>query len=256
MHLLDPRNGPGHDLSPAPHRRTLVVASSPRTGSTLLCRALWETGQLGAPKEYLNPMQLRDWSARSGSRAHTLLRGPLVPLAGRRPWSDQRLRTRLDLLRRHRTGHNGWFSLKIHHHHYRRFFEAAERDPSAFLGPLTWVHIQRQDRVAQAVSWVRAKQTGRWIAEQRGFGRAHYSHRAISRALHAIDAQEQAWARILEPYSPLHLCYEDVADDLLSAVNAVLAHCEQPPVEAVSIPLRRQADPESEAWARRFRGGR
>lgn len=211
---------------------------------------------MGAPKEYLNPMQLRDWSVRSGSRLHTLLRGPLLPLAGRRPWSDQRLRTRLDLLRRHRTGSNGWFAFKIHHHHYRRFFEAPGRDPRAFLGPLTWVHIQRSDRVAQAVSWVRAKQTGRWVAEQQGFARAHYSHRAIQRALRDIDAQEQAWARILEPHRVLHLRYEDVATNLLGAVNAVLAHCEQPSVERVDVPLQRQADPESEAWVRRFRGGR
>ena len=48
--LLDARNGEPFDLPPSPLRpRTYVVASLPRTGSTLLCNALWDTGRAGAP---------------------------------------------------------------------------------------------------------------------------------------------------------------------------------------------------------------
>src|SRR5688572_4337432 len=100
--LLDPRNGPDWDLPRlAGDARTYVIASIPRSGSTLLGNALWDTHRVGAPKEYLNPMQIRDWEARLAptwiTRArHEVLRGPLVALAGRGPWSRARLDRYLD----------------------------------------------------------------------------------------------------------------------------------------------------------------
>jgi hypothetical protein len=38
------------------NRRTYMVATIPRTGSTYLCHRLWRTGCMGVPLEYLNPV--------------------------------------------------------------------------------------------------------------------------------------------------------------------------------------------------------
>ena len=85
--LLDPRNGPAFDL-PTPHspRRTYVIASTPRTGSTLLARALWDTGLVGAPKEYLNPMQIRDLGGTPGPHVDP------APASPGPAWSHDRAR--------------------------------------------------------------------------------------------------------------------------------------------------------------------
>ena len=111
--LLDPRNGPDHDLCGVPSK-TLLIASAPRTGSTLLCRLLWSTGEVGRPKEYLNPMQVRDWSVRLGGPAvrarHLPLRGPLLGLVGWGPWSPERRRAHLTSVMRRRTAVSGWFN--------------------------------------------------------------------------------------------------------------------------------------------------
>lgn len=257
--LLDPRNDAAYDLPPAQGGRCYLVASTPRTGSTLLCRSLWDTGRVGAPKEYLNPMQVRDWELRAGrlgSRIrHGALWGPLVGLAGRGYWPDSRLRAYLDRVRQRRTGASGWFGLKLHHHHFERWFTRAGRAPSDFLGPITWVHLRRDDRLAQAVSWARALQTGRWASHQRALLPPLYRRALVDRCLAAIDRSELAWARWFDQQgvSPLRLTYEDALDG--SGVRKVLALLGES-AEVPAPSLERQADATSEQWMRRWRAGR
>ena len=113
MALLDPRNGSPFDLSPPKEDpRVWVMASVPRSGSTLLCRLLWDTGGVGAPKEYLNPMQLRDWEVRFGASplvrlGYGLLRGRAVALARGMGWSRERLRAHLRRVRERRSDSSG-----------------------------------------------------------------------------------------------------------------------------------------------------
>lgn len=257
--MLDPRNGPAFDLPPAAATRTWVLASTPRTGSTLLCRMLWDTGRVGAPKEYLNPMQVRDWEVRLGTAAarwrHRALRGPLLALAGCSGWSDARLRAHLDRVRARRTGPTGWFGLKVHHHHFRDAFLAPGRAVEPFLGPVTWVRITREDRLAQAISWARALQTGRWAGHQRAWLPPVYSRRRIAACLARVEAAEQGWdtffaARGIEP---LAVTYETLVADPGRVARRVLAHLGEPAGTALpEPPLARQADHVTAAWRSRF----
>lgn len=242
--MLDPRNGPDWDL-PRFHgaRRRYLVASTPRTGSTLLCRALWDTCRVGAPKEYCNPMQLRDWAVRAGSRSHRLLTGPLVGLAGR-GWSRGRLQRHLDLVEGLRTGPTGWFGMKVHRHHFERWggFEAD-----------VVVRIVRDDRLAQAVSWARARQTNRWADFQTEQVRPRYSRRLIQRCLEAIEADEGAWARQF-PQAEV-LTYEGLVSDLNGTVGRVLTRLGEHSSVPVQATLTVQADALNQEWAERFRTG-
>ena len=105
LDLLDVRNGEAYDCGSGPATRTLVVASTPRCGSTMFCRTLWETGMVGAPKEYFNPTQRRDWMVRSGSSlavrlAYGTIRGPLTAGLGRLPWSTKGSRSTRERFKR------------------------------------------------------------------------------------------------------------------------------------------------------------
>ncbi len=253
---MDPRNGPAFDL-PAPDApaRTYVVATTPRSGSTLLCRALWETGRVGAPKEYLNPTQLRDWRARfaplPGRLAVAGLRGPLVALTPALGFDEAALRAHLDLVRARRTGPTGWFGLKVHHHHKLRW--VGDRPLEALLGPVTWIRLRREDRLGQAISWVRARQTWRWTAERRPWAPARYDEAAITRALASLAAADAAWDADLAASSPLALTYEELVADLDGAVRRVLAFLgEAPPTTPVRPALARQADATTETWRARY----
>ncbi len=241
--LLDPRNGPEWDLAPFDGPRVrYLVASTPRTGSTLLCRALWDTGRVGAPKEYCNPMQLRDWSLRRGSRSARLLRGPLVGLAGR-GWGRGRLDQHLAHVESLRTGPSGHFGMKVHRHHFDRW---------GSLEAQVVVRIVREDRVAQAVSWARARQTNRWADFQSEQLRPRYSRRLIQACLRDIASAEAAWERDF-PQAPV-VTYEQLLEDLSGVTSRVVALLGESWAGQVAPALSRQGDAVNEEWKTRFAG--
>jgi LPS sulfotransferase NodH len=266
--LLDPRNGPDWDLpTPSVPTRTYVIASLPRTGSTLLSHLLWDTGRVGAPKEYLNPMQIRDWESRlaptaAGRLFHSALRGPAVNvLAGRGRWDRPRIERYLRRVRERRTGDSGWFGLKIHWHHFERWFLSRGLDPEELLGPIRWIALTRDDHVAQAVSWARAMQTGRWASWQSDQLPPIYDPRRIAARLDDIEAGEAGWKAWFEArgVQPLSLTFEQVVADKERAVRAALTWLDDPEAERVPIPpppLRRQSDGISAAWSARFKASR
>lgn len=261
--LLDPRNGPAHDL-PAPPSppRTYIIASTPRSGSTLLCRLLWATGRVGAPKEYLNPMQLRDWELRLGEGRRQrwsagFLRGPLVgALMGRTGWPPERIEAHLARVRARRSS-GGWFGLKLHHHHHERWFPDG-RLP-ACLGEVRWIRIRRADRRRQAVSWARAEQTGQWASWQRPLLPPVYSRRHIDARWADLDRAEAGWDATLAGQASLDIRYAALVADPVAEVRRALAWLGVPDAATATVPppdVARQADRTTEAWvARHARAG-
>jgi LPS sulfotransferase NodH len=261
MRLLDPRNGPDFDLHPsADPPRAYVVASTPRSGSTLLCRQLWETHLLGAPKEYCNPMQVRDWEVRLGAPwsrwAHGLLIGRAQALAGR-GWPASRMASHLRRVRERRSS-GGWFGLKLHQHHFARHFGGIENLESV-VGPVRWIRIRRHDRLGQAISWDRALQTNRWIRAQHEHRRPRYRPLAIEGRLRAIARSEQAWDDTLRQCSVVDLSFEELVADPSTVLQRVFRALGVPPPHRFPAPpadLGPMADGTSVSWAARFRARR
>lgn len=257
--LLDPRNDAAHDLAPPrTPPRTYVIASTPRSGSTLLCRLLWASGRAGAPKEYLNPMQLRDWEVRFGERRRDralarALRGPLVGVGmARRGWGPDRIAAHLERVRARRSS-GGWFGLKLHHHHRVRWFADA-RLPT-LLGDVTWIRIQRADRLRQAVSWSRAEQTGQWASWQRPLLPPVYSRRRIEARWKDLDDAERSWDAHLAGETVLDVGYEELAATPQRTMRRVLHWLEVPDAAAITVngpDLHRQADATTEHWVARY----
>lgn len=265
--FLDPRNGPDGDLPMPPGpaaTRTFVIASTPRTGSTLLGHLLRGTGQVGDPREYLNPMQIRDWELRFGPTAARrfglrLLRGPAVGLAIRGPWSRERLEAHLARVRERRTAANGWFGLKLHWHHLQFWFLDRGWSIEEVLAPARWIWIRRDDRVAQAVSWARALQTGRWAAHQRTLMPPFYRRRQIARLLATIEAHEGAWQQFFDAHGiePLCISYEELVATpelpIRRSLDWLGAATDGLQIEALGS--GRQHDATSARWIARFRAG-
>lgn len=256
--LVDPRNGPDFDLPADPGARLYVIASTPRTGSTLLARTLWDTGRVGAPKEYLNPTQVRDWEVRLGNPEsrllHRALRGPAVALAGRGAWSDARLRQHLRRVRERRSS-GGWFGLKLHHHHLEQWFLRPGRDVDAWLPAAIWIRMRREDRLGQALSWVRARQTGAWAAHRRGWSVPVYRRSAIQRTMDEISRHEAAWDAFLAGREVHDVTYEALARRFEPTVQGVLEALGVQDARVPAAPLEPQADALTIAWRRRFLEG-
>ena len=262
LDLLDERNGPRFDCGSGPPSRTLIIASTPRCGSTMFCRTLWETGCVGAPKEYFNPTQRRDWNvrqAKGGGRrvVYAMFRGPATGLLGGMPWSDRGLRAFTHGVQTHRTGSNGWFSTKIHWHHFRRTFVRPGRQPSAVFGPVAWVHMVREDRVAQAVSWARAVQTGRWAARQAEQRTPVYSRRLIGTMLRRIEEAEAGWSgwfasQDIEPVRVRYASYVEAHEaETLRVLNELGVKA---PIDGIpALPTQVQRDEVNVRWCEQYR---
>src|SRR5829696_8149855 len=153
---------------PSPPSSVYLVCATPRSGSTLLCRALGATGVAGRPEEYFEarpdtgrPAAPRDYFRDAEGIDLDDLVGrdqppPEAPdyssLAGVADYSEHIARS----LERGTT-ENGVFAAKIMWGHVACFADLAGGKPpelfeQAFCAPPRYVWVSRRDRVRQAVS--------------------------------------------------------------------------------------------------------
>lgn len=179
-----------------------AILSVPRSGSTLLSRALYETRMAGDPHEYLNPAAIAVHQEASGAASMTV---------------DAYLRE----IEARRTSSNGYFGIKVHYFHLSRLCDTVEkklRVATHFLRQQDRrVLITRRDKIAQAISYYIARQSGRWTSEHERHlqtdadANVSFDPVAIARCLQRIIEDEDGWRRALSsaglPY--LEIFFED-----------------------------------------------
>lgn len=242
-------------------RRTLVICSHPRSGSTLLGEALHFAGGLGCPLEYLH-------------------RGFRPNLAAR--WAAPDLDRYVAAMHRWRTDPSGVFSIKLFWQDVEEI--AHERAPDRFPPPRTaspddndralylayqellaeilpaqtLVLLERRDVVRQAVSGLIAAQTGVWrsipgVAENEAKSTADYDYDRILGLVSFSRDSADHWSRYFEAIgaAPYRLAYEDMVRDYVGTVGALLESLGRP----AAVPpqrMRRQSDQVGEAMVLRF----
>lgn len=220
-----------------PCRTFYIIASSERSGSTYLCLALWRTGALGAPWEYLNHQT------------------EMKAMARRLQTNDV-----AEYLRRVvacRTSANGTFAIKVHYHH---FSHVLGHDPHLLeaLPPPRFVVIERRDRLGQAISLARAMQTEAWSSFARPVRPPVYDAALISRCLHKIALQIAGWTDWFAErgIAPLIVDYDRLVarpEETVGAVRRFLDIAEEGEAPALPIPMvERQADTVSAEWHSRY----
>ncbi len=228
--------------------RSVVICSTPRSGSTLLAESLLSCGTFGTPMEYF------DWE---GSAA--ILRGR---------WLTQDFDAYVSALHAHRTASNGVFSLKIHWNQLVGAAQRASYKPNQaplknLLGRIApnpvLVHITRDDRVAQAISLYRAATTNSWssLSDHADDIEPPYSFAAIDGYVKALSAWEKNWEILLTtahlPYATIR--YEDLVGSEGPVVDEIARFAGIPQLGPASIAprLRRQANEWSKETAARYR---
>jgi trehalose 2-sulfotransferase len=241
----------------------VAIAATPRSGSTLLAEALGATGVLGRPDEYLHLARLvrhweiwgtpqitfRTWS----SRALRAIDGDWDwrRTARVRPASLPRY---LEVLAERRSSDNKVFAIKLMWHHYAERMLDNGHDISFWGAPVTWLRIDRHDRVRQAISLVRAEQTRQFRSDRPAVGTPSYDGAAIAAAIARLDGMAASWDAHFRSLGiePFRISYEDLEDRYADTMRSVLAHLGQPDAPVVPAPLRRQADVSTEQWVERF----
>ena len=215
-------------------RNVLLLLSTPRSGSTLLCELLRQNGAC-LPHEYFQPAQY-------------------MPLLADR-WGCLREDTLdeaayVDNLRRYRTFENGWLGVNLHGAHLRYFVrcEAHLADTQ-----LHYVHLIRRDVIAQAVSYHIATQTGQWSSHFAASCVPQYSYEHIKGRLERIHLQNaliQSFV-LARKAQCITILYEDLVRDP-DAVMSTLPCVRMDRMHRMTPTLKRQSDTRNAEWTVQF----
>lgn len=228
-----------------------MLCATPRTGSTLLCSLLTSTNVLGLPGSYFRAQDEVAWADR--------LRVPVV--GGRvRDYGAFALAVRAA-----GSTANGVFGARVMWGSVERVIEglappASRPDVQALegaFGPLGFVHLIREDVVAQAVSWVRAEQTGYWHHGDMASAVPKPDLPRMADLVEEIGDHNALWERwfTANHIQPHRLTYEALAGGHAGAIAGIASHLgvAVPEVWRPESPHRKQADQTNAEWSRLLR---
>ncbi|HEX2742573.1 MAG TPA: Stf0 family sulfotransferase [Rubrobacter sp.] len=229
-----------------------LICATPRSGSTLLCAALDDTGIAGHPEEHFEvlletgrPRQPRDYFQRSNDpEVWALLDDPefedvLGEYGGRYSdhqarrdpsWRPPAFETLVDEALKKGTTENGVLGTKIMWAYLRDFVRLARRTPRLKSVPprdvpasvlpnlrrFVWIH--RADTTRQAVSLWKALQSQQWRRdsdEELGGRGLRFSFAAVDHLKVRIDEHNAAWQNFFEEcgVEPMEVVYEELVED-------------------------------------------
>ena len=199
-----------------------LICTTPRSGSNLLCEALAETGVAGKPGEFFwrdfQPAWSKEWAVSDpsdylhkaidhGSTANGVFGAKLMIYGGY-------IEDVVDVIQR-LPEHKG------------ADVSVAELFARAFPN-LHYVWLTRRNKLRQAVSHVRATQTGVWVKDKQPGDSLtkgpEFDFDALDRAVQETVMQEAAWQELMSGagISPLVVVYEDFVISIRETVKSIL----------------------------------
>jgi LPS sulfotransferase NodH len=235
-----------------PHR-TVIVCTTPRSGSTLLCALLASSGTGGRPESWYRAEDRAeyeaDWGVQSGDASAFLA-------AAIKAGSDD----------------SGTFGIRLQASslspvlaELRGIFGALpDRELlQEALGPCTFIHIRREDDVAQAVSRLKAEVSQVWHmdgTETASQGEAVYDAERLDQFRAEAAEGNTTWEAwfAANGIAPTRVVYEQFVADPPGQVRTFLVQAGLPPHpdRLISAPNRKMADAASAAWASQYRQDR
>ena len=232
------------------------ICTSPRSGSTLLCTHL-EDCRPGHPASYFHRPELTAWALGLGLPADTaradLFEAAKATSKGNRPICGIRLQQ----------GSLAFFCDQL-------ALEKPDHDKdqsriTAIFGRTAFIYLNRTDKVEQAVSLVRAEQSGLWHRNADGSDLErtgtpqdpNYDAEAIKTRQESLTQMDQNWEDWFAEngISPLRVSYSALASDVIGVVQGILSELGLPtaPAQALSARTVRLADHVNADWIARFR---
>jgi len=245
------------------HTQSYIICATPRSGSTLLCDLLADTGVVGHPDSFFRRQSIPWWAQHLN-----------VSVA---KWGDgyEFDQPYLAAVHKHGAGKTQIFGMRLMWESvddlskrlgllYPGLPSDSARFQAAF-GPPVYVHLSREDKIAQAVSRLRAEQTGLWHVAADGTERERlkpgqtpiYDVRGLSEYVAELEKHDAAWASwfVRQKIQPVRLTYEALSADPQATLATVLPALGLDPAIAATVEPRtaKLADRESREWASRFR---
>jgi LPS sulfotransferase NodH len=243
--------------------KSYLVIATPRSGSTLLGQGLQASGVAGEPREFFGH-KMAHWMER---------------------WNTPGLAAYVAQLQTRRSSSNGVFGAKLLYGQLLHLEQVARQEPELaalsrgellrrLFPDLHILWATRDDKLRQAISWFKARQTGVWGqdrgAEEPKLGRAWrlgdeplqpgelaFEYAGIAALLKQAEDEDAAIAEWLTEagLSPYRVVYEEYAPRYSEATAEILdwmgiAH---PPLHLPDPRTVRLADDRTDEWVARFR---
>lgn len=240
-----------------------IICSTPCTGSTLLCDMLAATHVAGTPDSFFMGNIDPAWAGRWG-----------LPAGGDRRDAVFAAAT-LKAAIAAGSGQTGVFGLRLMRDDLDDLsalidaaFPGLPSDNArlaAAFGRVLYIHLNREDHLGQAVSMVKAEQTGLWHRAPDGTElerlapprEPEYDFRRIADKLAQLEQSDAAWRTWFrdQGIDPLRIRYEVLSADPADAVSRICEALEVPaPAREGLIPgVARLADAVNEDWMSRYR---
>jgi LPS sulfotransferase NodH len=240
-----------------------VILATPRSGSTLLGQGLQASGLAGDPKEFFGH-KMPFWMER---------------------WGTPELESYVARLVRSRSTVNGVFGAKLLYQQLQHFESLARQNPQLndqslasildqLFPNLHLIWVSRNDKVRQAISWFKARQTGVWGQDARReepkLGRAWrigddplqpgelaFDYEGIADLLRQAETEDAAIDRFCAESGQdvFHVIYEEFAPRYAESVAEILHWMGIAPGK-LSLPRPRTvklADDRTDEWVDRFK---
>lgn len=241
-----------------------IICTSPRSGSTLLCRLLAATEQSGKPDSHFHSPSVIDWM-------------DYYQLSNDNFANEQDLLAAIFRAAHTRgKGNTGIFGLRMQSNSFSFFLNKlatlcnndqassdVERIEHVF-GKTLFIHLHRDNKLEQAISLVKANQTGLWhkapdgteIERTSAPQTPHYDADAIAHHLADLTEQESRWNAWFteQALEPLRINYDELSANPSNVLVKVLRHLNLDTRIAhdISLPVAKLADGTSAQWAERF----
>ncbi len=267
-----------------PLHMSYLICTTPRSGSTLLCEALTNTGIAGRPEEFFQLRKETGTTRRPLEYFEGIDTTEIGTILGESTGLDNPLmnpvpgESYIDYLARimqQRTTPNGVFGAKVMWGYFAgllsnltcisTYRDLTEPDllPTVFPN-LHYIWLTRSDQVGQAVSLWKAIQTWTWsyedasiAASKRPVRQLTFHFGAIDHLVQRIVADEAAWQQYftdhgIQPftvvYEELRVAYEKTARNILHFLGIPVPEN----LDFAECRMKRQADALSKEWVERY----
>lgn len=239
---------------------TYIVCATPRSGSHLLAEAFQVSGMAGKPDEYFITNKQGQLQNEQGNIAEI--------------YGKKTLEAFHELVLSLGSTPNGVFGIIIqwdYLHHILRNFRSlpqyANLDDKALLDELfdkpKFIWLQRRNKIRQAISWIKARQTGVWKVQAEKSNNPQqkpelrYDYFLIEQNIKRFENAEKGWATFFQTnqIDPLVVVYEELAQNFeQTALNLLdFLNLERPEnMQFKERKLKKQADTLNEVWTQKF----
>ncbi len=242
--------------------QSYIICTSPRSGSTLLCKLLAVTGKSGNPESYFHNPSISDWLSNLDlSPKHS----------GRECYV---LNAIMDAVRERGTGNTGMFGLRLQRKSFDFLIEKigvlhpglssdAKRFQAVF-GNTLFIYLTRDNKLEQAISFVKATQSGLWHRAPDGTELERlsapkelvYDADEIARHLVGLTALDNDWEDWFagEKIDRMCVSYTELSDDPKEVLARILDRLGvgREVAKGIRPAVAKLADATNQNWMKRF----